>query len=73
MWEAVCKLRLNFGSEVWACSSKSKEKRLEQNQERGGRFILGVSWRFPGVVVRGDLGWAKLRADKHGRDLSYVG
>ena len=71
-WEAVCKPGLNYGSEVWACSSKSEEKRLEQVQERG-RFILGVSWRFPGVVVRGNWGWAKLRADRHGRALSYVG
>ena len=73
MWEAVCNPRLNYGSEMWADTSKSEEKRLEQVQERGGRFILGVSWCFPGVVVRGDLGWAKLRADRHGRALSYGG
>ena len=73
MWEAACSPKLNYGSEVWACSSKREEDRLEQVQERGGRVILGVSWRFPGVVVRGDLGWAKLRTDRHKRALGYVG
>lgn len=73
MWEAACGPKLNYGSEVWACSSKREEDRLEQVQERGGRVILGVSWRFPGVVVRGDLGWAKLRADRHKRALGYMG
>ena len=73
MWEVACNPRLNYGSEVWACSSQSDERRLEQIQERGGRVILGVSWRFPGVVVRGDLGWVKLRTDRHRRALIYAG
>ena len=73
MWEAVCNLRLNYGSEVWACSSKSEEKRIEQVQEKGGRFILGVSRRFPGAVVRGYFAWAKLRMDRHERALYYAG
>lgn len=34
---------------------------------------MGVSWRFPGVVVRGDLGWVKLRTDRHRRALVYAG
>ena len=49
------------------------QRRLEQIQERGGRVILGVSWRFPGVVVIGDLGWVKLRTDCHRRALIYAG
>ena len=53
MWEVACKPRLNCGSEVWACSSLSDEKGQEQVQERAGRVMLGVSWRFPGVVIRG--------------------
>ena len=73
MWEAACSPRLNYGSEVWACGSKSEEDKLEQVQERGGRVILGVSWRFPGVVVRGDLGWVRVRADRHRRALGYAG
>ena len=50
MCEVACKPRLNYGSEVWACSSLSNEKGLEQVQERAGRVVLGVSWRFPRVV-----------------------
>lgn len=30
MWEAACRPRLNYGSEVWACGSKSEENKLEQ-------------------------------------------
>ena len=37
----------------------------------GGLYL--VSWRFPGVVVRGDLGWVKLRTDRHRRALIYAG
>ena len=73
MWDAVCNSKLNYGSEVWACGSRSDESRLEQVQERGGRVILGVSWRFPGVVVRGDLGWVKLRTDRHIKALGFAG
>ena len=54
MWEAACRPRLNYGSEVWACGSKSEENKLEQVQERGRRVVLRVSRRFPGVIVRGD-------------------
>ena len=32
-----------------------------------------MSWRFPGVVVRGDLGWAKFRTDRQRRALIYAG
>ena len=34
---------------------------------------MGISWRFPGVVVRGDLGWVKLRTDRRRRVLVYAG
>ena len=32
--------------------------------------MLGVSWWFPGVVVRGELGWVKLESEQH---LAYAG
>ena len=73
MWEVVCKPVLNYGAEVWACSSKADEQRLERIQNRAGRRILGVSWRFPGVVVRGELGWRKLKYDRHSLALQYAG
>ena len=52
------------------------EQRLERIQNRAGRRILGVSWRFhadDGVVVRGELGWRKLKYDRHSLALQYVG
>ena len=64
-WEVVCKRVLNYGGEVWACSSKTDEQRLERIQNRAGRRILGLSWRFHGVVVKGELGWRKLKYDRH--------
>ena len=60
VWDVACRPILNYGGEVWAGSSSTEEKKLEQIQDRGGRIILGLSWRFPGVVVRGELGWTKL-------------
>ena len=72
MWDVGCKPRLIYGSEVEACSSSSDEKSLEQIQERG-RVVLGVSWRFLGVVVRGELGWVKLKCEQHTKALAYAG
>ena len=73
MWEVVCKPVLNYGGEVWACSSKTDEQRLERIQNRAGRRILGLSWRFHGVVVRGELGWRKLKYDRHSLALQFAG
>ena len=73
MWEVVCKPVLNYGAEVWACSSKADEQGLERILNRAGRRILGVSWRFHGVVVGGELGWRKLKYDRHRLALQYVG
>ena len=73
MWEVVCKPVLNYGAEVWACSSKTDEQRLERIQNRAGRRILGLSWRFHGVVVRGELGWRKLKYDRHSLALQFAG
>ena len=73
VWEVACKPVLNYGAEVWACSSEGEERKIEQIQDRGGRHILGVSWRFPGTVVRGELGWGKLRYNRHKLALQYVG
>ena len=60
-------------AEVWACSSKTDEQRLERIQNRAGRRILGLSWRFHGVVVRGELGWRKLKYDRHSSALKFAG
>ena len=34
---------------------------------------MGMSWRFPGVVVRGDLGLASLKYRRYERALKYAG
>ena len=72
-WEVVCKPVLNYGAEVWACASNADEHRVEVIQNRAGRRILGLSWRFPSVVVRGELGWRKLKFDRHRLALEYLG
>ena len=72
-WEVASRPVLNYGAEVWACSSKADEHRLEQIQDRAGRRILGLTWRFPGTVVRGELGWMRLRYQRHILALQYMG
>ena len=42
MCEVVCKPVLNYGAEVWACSIKIDEQRLERIQKRAGRPIPGL-------------------------------
>ena len=46
MREVACKPVLNYGAEFWACSSKADEQKLERIQNRAGRRILCVFWRF---------------------------
>ena len=69
----VCKSVLEYGSEVWACPSSDSERKLEQVQERAGRAILGLSWRFPGVAIRGDMGWARLKYGRHCKAWKFMG
>ena len=66
---------LEYGSEVWACPSLDSERKLEQVQarERAGRAILGLSWRFPGVAIRGDMGWTKLKYGRQCKVLKFMG
>ena len=42
MWEVACKPGLNYGSEVWACSSCINDKVLEQILEKACPVVLGV-------------------------------
>ena len=56
VWKMAARPVLQYGSEVCSCPRYDSNRKLEQVQERAGRAILGLSWRFPGVVVRGDLG-----------------
>ena len=36
------------------------------------RAILGLSWRFPAVAIRGDMGWAKLKYGRHCKVLKFM-
>ena len=65
--------RRHYGADVWACSSKADEDKLEKTQNRAGRRILGLTWRFPSVVVRGEIGWRKLEFERHSMALQYLG
>ena len=60
MWQVAARPAVECGSEVWACSSEHSEPKLEVLQGRVGRALIGLSWRFPGVVVRGELGLEKM-------------
>ena len=54
---------LTYGNEVWTPSNLNK-KRLEKEQMRAARFILGfpTSSKVPGVVLRAELGWLPIEA-----------
>ena len=73
MWQVAARPVVEYGSEVWACSSEHSEQNLEVLQERVGRALIGVSWRFPEMVVRRDLGLEKIKHRRHARALKYAG
>ena len=58
---------------MWACSGKGDEDKLEKMQNRAGRRIFGLTWRFPSFVVRGKIGWRKLKFERHSMALQYLG
>ena len=60
---------------MWAYSSKADEDKLEKMQNRAGRRFLGLTWRFPSVVVTGEIGWRKLKLERHSlmMALQYLG
>ena len=69
MWQVAARPVVEYDSEVWACSTEHSGQKLEMLQERVGRALIGVSWRFPGVVVRRDLGLEKMKYMRHYSDL----
>ena len=69
VWQVAARSVVEYGSEVWACTSEHSEQELKVLQERVRRALIGVSWQFPGVVVRGDLGLEKMKYRRHARDL----
>ena len=73
VWQVAARPVVEYGSDVRSCSSEHSEQKLEVLQERVGRALIGVSWRFPGVVVRGELGLEKMKYRRHGRAEKYAG
>ena len=59
---------LNFGSELWGLA---KCKEVEMVQLEVGRRLLGVSKKMTSAVVRGELGWWSMRAQRDMKLLLY--
>ena len=68
-----------FGESLPKCASSGHEKTIINGKSRDPVFKYGslrlndLTWRFHGVVVRGELGWRKLKYDRHSLALQYVG
>ena len=77
MWEVVCKPVLTYGAEVWLVPVKlmNRDWNAEFKIERRGDEF----WACPGafmeysvlLAVRGELGWRKLKCDRHSLALQY--
>jgi hypothetical protein len=72
LWEAVVRPVLVQGGEVWEPVDRLREK-LECEQRKGGRMVLGVGGTTSNVVVLGELGWMTIRASRDEALLRMVG
>src|SRR3569623_504910 len=61
IWWSMIIPVINFGSELWG-SAICKE--VESVQLQVGKRLLGVSRKMTNAVVRGDLGWWPMRAQR---------
>jgi len=68
IWWSMIVPVLNFGSELWGAA---KCKEVEMVQLEVGRRILGVSRKMANAVVRGELGWWTMRAQRDMKLLIY--
>ena len=59
---------LNYGTEIWG-SGKCVE--IERVQLETGRRILGVGKKTADNVVRGELGWWTMKAQRNTKKLLY--
>ena len=58
----------HYGTEIWG-SGKCVE--IERIQMEAGRRILGVGRKMANAVVRGELGWWTMRAQREMKKLRY--
>jgi hypothetical protein len=68
IWWSMIVPVLNFGAELWG-SAKCKE--VEAVQLEVGKRLLGVSRKMASPVVRGELGWWSMRAQRDMKLLLY--
>ena len=68
IWWSMIVPVLNFGSELWGAA---KCKEIEMVQLEVGRRLLGVSNKMTNAVVRGELGWWPMRAQRDMKLLLY--
>jgi hypothetical protein len=68
IWWSMIVPVLNFGAELWG-SAKCKE--VEAVQLEVGKRLLGVSRKMASAVVRGELGWWSMRAQRDMKLLLY--
>ena len=61
IWWSMIVPVLNFGSELWGAA---KCKEIEMVQLEVGKRLLGVSNKMTNAVVRGELGWWPMRAQR---------
>ena len=62
VWELLARPSLEHAASVWWTGGKIVSKKLEADQDRVSKKVLGASRSVAGVGVQGDLGWKKLEA-----------
>jgi len=68
IWRSMIVPVLNYGSELWGAA---KCNEVEKVQLEVGKRLLGVSKKMASVVVRGELGWWSMRAQRDMKRLMY--
>ena len=73
VWELLAHPSLEHAASVWWTGGKIVSKKLEADQDRVSKKVLGASRSVAGVGVQGDLGWKKLEAQKKGEEKMLYG
>jgi Reverse transcriptase (RNA-dependent DNA polymerase) len=69
VWWSMVVPVLNYGSEIWGATAAFEE--AEKVQLEAGRRMLGVSRTMANAVMRGELGWWTMRAQRDMKMLMY--
>ena len=72
VWKLLARPSLEHAASVWWTGGKIVSKKLEADQDRVSRNVLGASRSVAGVGVQGDLGWKKLEARKKGEEKKML-